>query len=43
MRMIGMPDEFAVVGPTDKVRERYAMSRSSIRDACLALAGLLDA
>jgi transketolase len=43
MRMIGMPDEFAVVGPTDKVRERYTMSRPSIRDACLALAGQVDA
>ncbi len=37
MRMIGMPDEFAVVGPTDKVRERYGMSRQHIIDACLGL------
>jgi transketolase len=37
MRMIGMPDEFAIVGPTDKVRERYGMSRRNILDACLAL------
>ena len=36
MRMIGMPDEFAIVGPTDKVRERYGMSRRNILDACLA-------
>jgi transketolase len=39
MRMIGMPDEFACVGPTDKVRERYGMSASHILEACLALAG----
>ncbi len=38
MHMVGMPDEFAVVGPTDKVRERYGMSRQTIVDACLALA-----
>ena len=37
MRMVGMPDEFAVIGPTDKVRERHGMSRRHIRDACLAL------
>ncbi len=37
MRMVGMPDEFAVVGPTDKVRERHGMSRRHIREACLAL------
>ena len=37
MRMVGMPDEFAVVGPTDKGRERHGMSRRHIRDACLAL------
>ena len=37
MRMIGMPDEFAVVGPTDKVRERYGMSRQHIVEACLGL------
>ncbi len=37
MRMVGMPDEFAVIGPTDKVRERHGMRRRHIRDACLAL------
>lgn len=37
MRLIGMPDEFAVVGPTPKVRERYGMSAASIADACRAL------
>ena len=39
MRMVGMPDEFACVGPTGKVRERYGMGRQGIVDACLALAG----
>ncbi len=34
MRMIGMPDEFAVVGPTLQVRERYGMSAEAIVDAC---------
>ena len=37
MRMIGMPDEFAVVGPTLKVRERYGMSAEAIVDACTQL------
>jgi transketolase len=37
MRLIGMPDEFAIVGPTGKVRERYGMSAAHIRDACLDL------
>ena len=39
MRLIGMPDAFAVVGPTGKVRERYGMSREAIAEACWALAG----
>ncbi|MDP6709565.1 MAG: transketolase C-terminal domain-containing protein [Alphaproteobacteria bacterium] len=34
MRMIGMPDEFAVVGPTGAVRERYGMGSRHILDAC---------
>ena len=34
MRMIGMPDEFVVVGPTLQVRERYGMSAEAIVDAC---------
>lgn len=37
MRLIGMPDEFAIVGPTGQVRERYGMSAAHIRDACLDL------
>ena len=37
MRLIGMPDEFAIVGPTGKVRERYGMSRQHIVEACLSL------
>ena len=39
MRMIGMPDEFAIVGPTDKVREHYGMGRRSIVDAVRDLVG----
>jgi transketolase len=34
MRMIGMPDEFAIVGPTAQVREHYAMGEGAITDAC---------
>ncbi len=37
MRMVGMPDEFAVVGPTDKVREGYGMSSANIVANCLEL------
>lgn len=37
MRMIGMPDAFAVVGPTPKVRAKYGMSTDAIVDACRAL------
>ena len=37
MRMVGMPDEFACVGPTDRVRARYGMSAAHIVDACLDL------
>ena len=39
MRMIGMPDEFACVGPTDRIRARYGMSAKHITDACLDLLG----
>jgi len=39
MRLIGMPDEFAVVGPTPKVRERYGMSAANIASACRELMG----
>jgi transketolase len=34
MRMIGMPDEFACVGPTGKVRTKYGMSAEAIGEAC---------
>ena len=34
MRMIGMPDEFCIVGPTAKVREHYGMSQAAITEAC---------
>ena len=39
MRMVGMPDEFACVGPTDRIRARYGMSAKHIADACLELMG----
>jgi transketolase len=37
MRFVGMPDEFAIVGPTDQVRERYGMSAENIQIQCRAL------
>ena len=37
MKFVAMPDEFAIVGPTDKVRERHGMSARHIEEACLAL------
>ena len=37
MRMIGMPDEFAVVGPTGRIREKYGMSAQAIAAACREL------
>ncbi len=37
MRMVGMPDQFAVVGPTPKVRAKYGMSTEGIVDACRTL------
>lgn len=37
MRMIGMPDEFACVGPTVPLRARYGMSAEAIAAACRAL------
>jgi transketolase len=37
MRMIGMPDAFAIVGPTPKVRAKYGMSTEAIAEACRAL------
>ncbi len=40
MRMIGMPDVFAVIGPTTAVREKYGMSAAGIARACRSLPGL---
>lgn len=37
MRIIGMRDEFAVVGPTARVRENYGLSGTSILSACRSL------
>jgi transketolase len=37
MRMIGMPDEFASIGPTGRLRSKYGMSAEAIADACKAL------
>jgi len=38
MRMVGMPDIFAMVGPTIPLRAKYGMSAEAIADACRALA-----
>ncbi len=37
MRMVAMPDEFAVVGPTVRLREKYGMSAEAIVTACKSL------
>ncbi len=37
MRMIGMPDEFAGIGPTGKLRAKYGMSAEAIASACRQL------
>jgi transketolase len=37
MRMVAMPDEFAVVGPTALVRAKYGMSAEAIVEACKSL------
>ena len=37
MRMIGMPDVFALVGPTVRVREKYGMSVEAIVKSCREL------
>jgi transketolase len=37
MRIVGMPDEFSVVGPTPMVRERYGMCAEVIAARCLDL------
>ena len=34
-----MPDAFAMVGPTDRIRAHYGMSARHIADACLDLMG----
>jgi len=39
MRMVGMPDEFACIGPTPKVREKYGMSAAGIVGACRGMMG----
>ena len=38
MRMIGMPDTFAMVGPTGPLRAKYGMSVEAIAQACRTLA-----
>ena len=37
MRMVGMPDTFATVGPTNAVRAKYGMSAEGIVEACRAV------
>lgn len=37
MRMIGMPDTFAMVGPTGRLRVKYGTRAEAIADACRAL------
>jgi transketolase len=37
MRMVGMPDTFAVVGPTVQLRAKYGMSAEAIVQACRSL------
>jgi transketolase len=39
MRMVAMPDEFAVVGPTVRLREKYGMSAEAIVAASKSLVG----
>ena len=39
MRMVGMPDAFAMVGPTVPLRAKYGMSAEAIAGACRALLG----
>jgi transketolase len=40
MRLIGMPDTFAVVGPTVPLRAKYGMSAEAIIAACQSLLDL---
>lgn len=42
MRFVGMPDEFAIVGPTPTVREHYGMSAQNIIAKCRELIELAD-
>src|SRR5215471_18933632 len=37
MRLVGMPDDFAVVGPTGPLRAKYGMSAEAIAEACRSL------
>ena len=37
MRMVGMPDAFAMVGPTGPLRAKYGMSVDGVASACRAL------
>jgi transketolase len=37
MRMVGMPDQFAMVGPTVPLRAKYGMSADAIVEACRSL------
>ncbi len=37
MRLVGMPDTFAVVGPTGPLRTKYGMSVEAIVEACRSL------
>ncbi|MDP8924558.1 MAG: transketolase family protein [Chloroflexota bacterium] len=39
MRMVGMPDEFAMVGPTGSLRAHYGMSADAIAAQCRDLLG----
>ena len=42
MRFVGMPDEFAIVGSTTAVRQRYGMCADNIAAQCLDLLELVD-
>ncbi|MBK8018061.1 MAG: hypothetical protein IPK20_15900 [Betaproteobacteria bacterium] len=37
MRMVGVPDVFATIGPTGKVRAKYGMSAEGVADVCRSL------
>ncbi len=41
MRMVGVPDVFATIGPTGKVRAKYGMSADGVAEACRSLLGAL--